>query len=61
MIADAADLRRVEHEIAQILAEMERPVEVYAAALDVIGRSLGWDLGAVWEVSPEDGRLRCVR
>jgi PAS domain S-box-containing protein len=61
VIADAADLQRVEHEIARILAEMERPVEVYAAALEVIGRSLGWDLGAVWEVSPEDGRLRCVR
>jgi PAS domain S-box-containing protein len=61
VIAGAADLQRVEHEIARILAEMERPVEVYAAALEVIGRSLGWEIGAVWEVSPEDGRLRCVR
>ena len=56
MIADAPSLQRVEHEVARILAETERPVEVYAATLDVIGRSLGWGLGAVWEVGPDDGR-----
>ena len=61
MFADAASLRRVEHETARILAEMERPVEVYAAVLEAIGRSLGWELGAVWEVGLNDGRLRCVR
>ena len=61
MFADAASLRRVEHETARILAEMERPVEVYAAVLDAIGRSLGWELGAVWEVGLNDNRLRCVR
>ena len=60
IVADAQDLQRVEHAVAQILAETERPVEVYAAALDAIGRSLGWELGAVWEVGPDDGRLRCV-
>jgi PAS domain S-box-containing protein len=60
MIADAPSLQRVEHEVARILAETERPVEVYAAALETIGRSLGWGLGAVWEVGPDDGRLRCV-
>src|SRR5262249_22511709 len=61
MFADAGSLRRVEHETARILAEMERPVEVYAAVLEAIGRSLGWELGAVWEVGPRDARLRCVR
>jgi PAS domain S-box-containing protein len=60
MIADRRDLRRVEHAVASILAESDRPVEVYAAALDAIGRSLGWELGAVWEVGAEDSRLRCV-
>jgi hypothetical protein len=44
----------------RILTETERPVEVYAAALDTIGRSIGWELGAVWEVGPEDRRLRCA-
>jgi PAS domain S-box-containing protein len=60
VLVDAQSLQRVEHEVAQILAEKEGPVEVYAAALDAIGRTLGWELGAVWEVGPADERLRCV-
>jgi PAS domain S-box-containing protein len=60
VLVDAQSLQRVEHEIAQILAEKEGPVEVYAAALEAIGRTLGWELGAVWEVGPDDRRLRCV-
>ncbi len=50
----------MEHEVARILAQTERPVEVYEATLEAIGRALGWPLGAVWEVDPGDGRLRCV-
>ena len=61
VIVDAQSLQRVEHEVAQILAETEAPVEVYARTLEAIGRSLGWELGAVWEVGPGDRRLRCVR
>jgi PAS domain S-box-containing protein len=57
---DAQILQRVEHEVAQILAETEAPVEVYAAALEAIGGALGWELGAVWEAGPDDRRLRCV-
>ena len=40
--------------------ETEQPVEVYDATLEAIGAALGWRLGAVWEVDPTDGRLRCV-
>jgi PAS domain S-box-containing protein len=60
VIVDAQSLQRVEHEVSQILAETEAPVEVYAATLEAVGRSLGWELGAVWEVGPDDRRLRCV-
>src|SRR5262245_15886650 len=60
MIADRLDLQRVEHAVARILAEQEQPLEAYAAVLQVIGVSLGWEVGSVWEVDPEDGRLRCV-
>jgi PAS domain S-box-containing protein len=60
VLVDAQSLQRVEHDVAQILAEKEGPVEVYAAALEAIGRTLGWELGAVWEVGPDDQRLRCV-
>jgi PAS domain S-box-containing protein len=60
MIADRLDLQRVEHAVARILAEQEHPLEAYGAVLRVIGASLGWELGSVWEVDPDDGRLRCA-
>jgi PAS domain S-box-containing protein len=59
--ADARDLQKVEHAVARILAETDRPVEAYESALEAIGTSLGWELGAVWEAGPDDERLRCVR
>ena len=59
--ADTRDLQRVEHAVARILVETDRPVEVYASLLEVIGGSLGWELGAVWEAGPDDERLRCRR
>jgi PAS domain S-box-containing protein len=61
MIADRLDLQRTEHAVARILAETDHPVDAYAAVLQAIGTSLGWELGAVWEVDPDDGKLRCVR
>jgi PAS domain S-box-containing protein len=60
VIVDVQSLQRVEHEVAQILAETEAPVEVYARTLEAIGRSLGWELGAVWEAGRVDRQLRCV-
>ena len=57
--ADERDLQSVEHAVARILAETERPVEVYAAVLQAVGGSLGWELGAVWEARADDGTLRC--
>jgi PAS domain S-box-containing protein len=59
-LADSRELQRVEHAVARILAETDSPVEVYAAVLETIGSSLGWGIGAVWEVGP-DGLLRCVQ
>src|SRR5438477_4058833 len=59
--ADSRELQGVEHAVARILAETDRPVEVYAAVLEAIGSLLGWELGAVWEVGADDLRLRCVR
>jgi hypothetical protein len=46
-LADAGNIQRVEHAVARILAETDRPVEAYAAVLQVIGSSLGWELGTV--------------
>jgi PAS domain S-box-containing protein len=60
-VTDARDRGRVEHAVARIVAETDRPVEVYDATLKAIGRALDWQLGAAWEVEPRDGCLRCVR
>jgi PAS domain S-box-containing protein len=59
--AASRDLQPLEHAVAKILAQTDRPVEVYGATLQAIGHALGWDLGAVWELDPHDGRLHCVR
>ena len=58
--ADERELQGVEHAVARILAETERPVEVYEAVLEAVGGSLGWELAAVWEAAPDEGLLRCV-
>jgi PAS domain S-box-containing protein len=59
--ADVGSIQRVEYAVARILAESDRPVEVYDAVLRVVGSSLGWELGAVWEAGPTDDLLRCIR
>ena len=54
-------LPRTEQVVARSLAETADPRDALARALRVIGESLGWRLGAVWE--PADDRsngLRCV-
>lgn len=58
--AATANLQRVEHAVARILAERDQPVEVYDAVLEIVGTSLGWELGAVWEAGRGDGLLRCI-
>jgi PAS domain S-box-containing protein len=59
-LVDSRGLQRVEHAVARILAETDRPVEVYSAVLETIGRALDWGIGAVWEVG-QDGALRCIQ
>jgi PAS domain S-box-containing protein len=58
---DPRDLQSIQHAVARILAQTDRPVEVYEAMLQAVGQSLGWELGAVWELDPQDGRLHCIR
>jgi PAS domain S-box-containing protein len=61
LVADARELRRVEHAVARILAQTDRPVEVYKATLEAVGRALDWGVGLVWELDVRDGHLHCVR
>ena len=51
---------RLEHEVAGILAGYSHDEGADRRILAAIGSSLGWDLGAIWEVSLADGLLRCV-
>jgi PAS domain S-box-containing protein len=52
-------LWRIELAVARTLAEAADAEETYDRVLAEIGTALGWELGAVWEVSPAD-ELRCV-
>jgi PAS domain S-box-containing protein len=56
---DAAVLLRTEHAVARVLAEASDEQAAYPRLLAAIGESLGWDAGAVWTASDDEG-LRCV-
>jgi PAS domain S-box-containing protein len=52
-------LAKIEVGVARTLAEAAGAEETYQRVLAEIGTALGWELGAVWEVSRADD-LRCV-
>jgi PAS domain S-box-containing protein len=52
-------LSGIELSVARALAEAADAETTYERVLAEIGTGLGWELGAVWEVSAGDG-LRCV-
>jgi PAS domain S-box-containing protein len=51
---------RVQHTVAQILAEAATIEEATPRILWAMGECLGWDVGALWRVDREAGALRCV-
>jgi GAF domain-containing protein len=51
---------RVEHTIAQILAEAATIEEATLRILRAMGECLGWDVGALWRVDQKAEVLRCV-
>src|SRR5882757_6898582 len=51
---------RVQHTVAQILAEAATIEEATARILRAMGECLGWDVGALWRVDREAEALRCV-
>jgi PAS domain S-box-containing protein len=56
----AEDRLRVQHTIAQVLAEAATIEEVTPRILRAMGECLGWDVGALWRVDREAEALRCV-
>jgi len=53
-------LLRVEHAVAVTLAETASASDTYPNVLAAIGTSLGWPIGAVWELAPPGDALHCV-
>jgi PAS domain S-box-containing protein len=51
---------RVQHTVAQILAEAATIEQATPRILRAMGECLGWDVGALWRVDREAGTLRCV-
>jgi PAS domain S-box-containing protein len=56
----AEERLRVQHTIAQILAEAVTIEETTPRILRAMGECLGWDVGALWRVDREAEALRCV-
>ncbi|WP_051390056.1 PAS domain S-box protein [Bradyrhizobium sp. Ec3.3] len=56
----AEERLRVQHTVAQVLAEAATIEEVAPRILRAIGECLGWDVGALWRVDRETKALRCV-
>src|SRR6266446_3516551 len=51
---------RVQHTVAQVLAEAATIEEATPRILRAMGECLGWDVGALWRVDREAEALRCV-
>jgi len=56
----AEERLRVQHTVAQVLAEAVTIDEAAPRILRAMGECLGWDVGALWRVDREAGTLRCV-
>jgi PAS domain S-box-containing protein len=56
----AEERLRVQHTVAQILAEAATIEEAAPRILLAIGECLGWDVGVLWRVDREAKALRCV-
>jgi PAS domain S-box-containing protein len=56
----AEERLRVQHTVAQILAEAVTIEEATPRILRAIGECLGWDVGALWRVDLKAEALRCV-
>jgi PAS domain S-box-containing protein len=56
----AEERLRVQHTVAQILADAATIEEAIPRILRAMGECLGWDVGALWRLEREAEALRCV-
>src|SRR5438552_18614689 len=52
--------RNLEHAAMRVLAQATTMAEAAPRILQTVCRSLGWDVGAIWNVDPDSNLLRCV-
>jgi GAF domain-containing protein len=50
--------RRAQYAVARILSEAQSIAEAAPKLLNAVGKSLGWDVGAIWTI--DRGALRCI-
>ena len=53
-------LLALEYEVTRVLAEAATPAEAAPKILQATCESGGWNMGAIWDVEPEIGVLRCA-
>ena len=49
-----------QHEVSLVLAESDSLIEAAPRLLHAIGTGLDWSVGALWEMEPKVGALRCT-
>ncbi|MBX3745267.1 MAG: response regulator [Verrucomicrobiae bacterium] len=57
---EAESRARAQHEATRVLAEATSLAEAARRILELLGRSLGWEVGDFWKVDRTKGRLRCI-
>jgi PAS domain S-box-containing protein len=66
VIVDITDLKRSElrqvaqYAVSRVLSEAETLAEATPRLLEAVGETLGWEVGAIWEVDRTADRLRCA-
>lgn len=66
VLRDISEHKRAEwrilgqHEVTRVLAESDSLVEAAPRLLHAIGTGLDWSVGALWEMEPKAGALRCT-
>ncbi|MCA1568342.1 MAG: PAS domain S-box protein [Acidobacteria bacterium] len=63
---DISERKRVQlrlnaqHSVTRILAEAETVAEASARIIQAVCESLGWDVGEIWRLHPDENHLRCA-
>lgn len=51
----------VQYAVSRVLSGLSRPGDALSLVLETVGESLGWELGAVWELDSSNHYLKCSK